>query len=215
MTPFRRQPEPAFWGKHERRWLYDPPEKKTRPLHDWADEPTPGAGRKKLASCFLELVRAEGEPPRCAYCDGPLETVSAETIDHFIPQHACRQLALTWSNLYPSCNNCNSTYKGKRWSCRLVRPDVDPVEAMFDFEPETGRLAPAPELDSRNRARVRMTIIVYGLNTKERCAERLSILRHLENALVNDRDLLMGMVQHGPHRYIARIFVAAKRIRIG
>lgn len=93
---------------------------------------------------------------------------------------------MTWSNLYPSCNNCNSTYKGKRWSCRLVRPDVDPVEAMFDFEPETGRLAPAPELDSTNRARVRMTIMVYGLNTKERCAERLSILRHLENALVSN-----------------------------
>lgn len=216
MTPFRRQAEPSFWGPYERRWLYEAVGKTIRPLHDWEVEPEQGSGKRSLASWFHALVRAAGEPARCAYCDGPLRTESAETIDHFIPQSKCRDLALTWSNLYPACTRCNTTFKRTQWSCRLVRPDVDPVEDWFDFDEETGALAPAPELDRQTRARVRLTIRVFQLNTSDRCAARQMCLRGLQNAFrCRDLDYIVEAMRQGPYRFIAKKFVAGNRARMG
>ena len=216
MTPLRRQAEPSFWGRYERRWLYESPGKKaTRPLHNWNVRATPALPRKPLAYWFHALVRAEGEPRRCSYCDGPLGLESAETIDHFVPQSACRELALAWDNLYPACTQCNSTYKGARWSCRLVRPDLDPVEDWFEFHAETGRLAPAPELDSGTRRRILLTIRTFQLNATSRCKQRQRFVRELDNALrTRDSGYIVEALTQGPYRFVARKFVAANRKRM-
>lgn len=119
MRAFTRRREPDFWGIYERRWLYETKGPSVKPLH-WE------RGKQTLAAWFHERVRPEGEPRRCAYCDGPLALESPETIDHFIPEHACRALAMTWENLYPACVACNSTFKGTRHSCALVPPMSSP-----------------------------------------------------------------------------------------
>lgn len=208
MRRFERQTEPGFWGGYERRWLYETTSSKVAPL-SWERE------KRTLAAWFHEQVRAEGEARNCAYCDGPLALESPETVDHFLPQTRCRQLALAWANLYPACVQCNSTFKGTRASCALARPDIDPVEAWFDFHEETGELAPAPELDRRTRARVRLTIQVFGLNATARCKERQRMLRMLDNMLRGgDIKELSAMATAGPYRFVTRKFMAANQKRI-
>lgn len=97
-----------------------------------------------------------------------------------------------------------------------MRPDLDPVEAWFDFEPETGRLVPAPDLEPTTRSRVRLTIRIFGLNTKERCTSRQQFFRVLDRALrTRDVEYLTEALQQAPYRYIVRKFLAANRSRIG
>jgi uncharacterized protein (TIGR02646 family) len=206
MIRFPRQPEPAFWGPFEHRWLYGGrPE--ARPLHKWHHD------KKTLATCFHAEVRAPGDPRSCAYCDGPLAVESAETIDHFVPQSKCRQLALAWDNLYPACSRCNTVEKRAKASCWLLRPDVDPVEAWIDYDEQTGRLGLAPEVTDRaTRLRVRRTLRVFGLNTTERNESRRRLYRTLENAWRRgDNDYVAQAVTDGPYRFVARRFLASKK----
>jgi uncharacterized protein (TIGR02646 family) len=208
MRRFARQAEPDFWGAYERRWLYETTGKNVDPL-TWRRK------TRTLAAWFHELARAGDEARGCAYCDGLLGAVSPATVDHFLPQAGCRQLALSWANLYPACVQCNSTFKGTRASCALVRPDVDPVEAWFDFDEVTGRLEPSPEIDLRSRARVRLTIRVFGLNTTLRCVTRKQMLRDLSNALLAGRlDHLEQKLKTGPYRFVTRKFMQANQKRI-
>jgi len=131
--PFRRQPEPDFWSAKEAKWLALSPDWGDRdPLNDWHHE------KRSLGTAFRALVRAPDEPRMCAYCDGSLTEQSRETLDHFLPRHAFPMLALSWHNLFPACDRCNSEYKRTRWSCRLVKPDADPVDTYFDLDEHTG-----------------------------------------------------------------------------
>jgi len=209
MKALARQPEPEFWGDYERSWLHETHRPSVDPLQ-WVRK------KRTLAKWFHRLVRPKGEPRQCAYCDGPLAIESPETIDHFIPKEASRALRMSWPNLYPACSVCNSSFKKNQWSCARVRPDVDPVEQWFDFDPTNGRLSPAPELDRRTRWRVRVTIRVFGLNATERCTARKAHLRNLENALrCNDIETLMSLRERGPYRFIAKKLLAtnaAKRL---
>lgn len=93
-------------------------------------------------------------------------------------------------------------------------PDVEPVEAWFDFDEMTGRLAPAPEFDRQIRARVRLTIRVFGLNATERCTARKHFLRRLQNDLrCRDIEDLTDALNQGPYRFVARKFMASTRTR--
>jgi uncharacterized protein (TIGR02646 family) len=168
--------------------------------------------KRTLAAHFHAQVRAPAEPESCAYCDGPLGVASRRTIDHFVPERACRALAMTWTNLYPACDQCNSFFKKAQFSCALVRPDVDPVDRWFDFHAETGRLAPAPDLDRRTQARVRLTIRVLGLNDTGRCKERQRLLRTLQAyyAMGANEDLHEAFTR-GPYRFVAASFLASKK----
>lgn len=205
MRRFERRGEPDFWGAYERRWLYETTGPSVDPLA-WERR------KRTLAQHFHERVRAEGEARRCAYCDGPLGVESRATIDHFVPASVSRELALAWMNLYPACDACNSGHKRAAWSCALVRPDVDPVEAWIEFEEESGRLVPSPVIDRRTRARVRLTIRVLGLNATERCVQRKWLLRALENALrVGDTEYLIEALKSGPYRFVAEKFRRARK----
>ncbi|HSN97353.1 MAG TPA: hypothetical protein VLS89_03610, partial [Candidatus Nanopelagicales bacterium] len=85
MTPLDRQPEPPFWAPREARYLEGSRSAK-QALHGLQHE------RRSLADWFHERVRPAGEAQLCAYCDGLLEETSPRTIDHFIPEHADREL---------------------------------------------------------------------------------------------------------------------------
>lgn len=201
MKRFERQSEPDFWNAYERRWLDSA--KTVDPL-SWE------LNKRTLAKHFHERVRPQDEAPHCAYCDGYLDTESPSTVDHFFPQSSFPELALSWPNLYPACVQCNSTFKGEKASCALARPDSDPVETWFDFDELTGRLEPAPELDRRTRARVRLTIRVFGLNAVERCKARQRYIRYLSAWLRSDQELLQAEAKDGPYRFVTRKFLRAR-----
>ncbi len=202
MNRLERQPPPLFWADKEKQYR-DGSTEASKALHGWTKD------NKSLAAWFHEVVRPAHDRSNCAYCDGPLNETSSETIDHFIPSHFDRDQGLCWPNLYPSCQKCNTGFKGKQWSCRLLRPDIDPVESLIAFDPNDGRLFPAPERDARTRARVRLTIRVFGLNAPDRCKARRRVWRVLQNANDNlDRETAESYVTEGPYRLVARLFFA-------
>jgi uncharacterized protein (TIGR02646 family) len=211
VTPFQRQPEPDFWATKERKWLALAPNFGDRdPLNDWSHQ------KRSLGAWFRALSRAPGEPRMCAYCDGSLLEQSRETIDHFLPQHEFPELSLSWHNLFPACDRCNSEYKKKRWSCRLARPDTDPVETYFDLDEQTGWLRPNLQLDWVTRVNVRLTIQVFRLNDSHRCAGRLRVLKEMQNAWKRDartreRDEATAeeRAARGLYRFVARRFLEA------
>lgn len=154
---------------------------------------------------FHQHVRPTGHPSLCAYCDGTLGEQSPRTIDHFLPASVFPVLGMSWENLYPACVVCNSTMKGDRWSCRLVRPD-EIEDGWFVFEPEDGSLDAAPELPRRTRARIRLTLRVFGLNTVERRTARKTQWRELSNALKGDDPTYVAYrAREGDYRFIADV----------
>lgn len=211
MTPFLRQPEPPFWAEKEKRWRdLGPNWGKRDPLNKWSHE------SRTLGAWFHESVRARGEPRLCAYCDGSLTEQSRETIDHFLPEHRFPELTLSWSNLFPACDRCNSQYKRTCWSTRLVRPDTDPVETYFDMDEMTGWLRPRSTLDWRTRVSVRLTIHVFRLNDGHRRRGRLRVIAEMRNARKRDdetkqrdHDTLEERVKNGPYRFVARRYLDA------
>lgn len=211
MTPFRRQPEPEFWTAKEEQWLALGPSWGDRdPLNKWFH------ARRTLGAWFRDLSRAPEDPRMCAYCDGSLMEQSRETIDHFLPRHEFPELTLSWWNLFPACDRCNSAYKKARWSCRLVRPDTDPVDTYFDLDETSGWLRPSARLDWSTRVNVRMTIHVFRLNDSHRCTGRLRVLKEMRNAwkrdaATQDRDVLTlkERAERGPYRFVARRFLEA------
>lgn len=203
MIRFRRRPAPEFWSIKAAAW-----ESGTLQAKDALGLKHEG---RTLAKWFHELVRLEDEPPLCAYCDGEIDRTSQQTIDHFYPVHAARWLALTWQNLFPACSRCNSTYKRKQYSCRLLRPDEDPVQEMLDFDPQTGRLRPAPAIGRRERARVRLTIRVFGLNDPARCRARLRVAKDVANTKKPPVDAagLEDFINRREYRFVARLVLRA------
>lgn len=213
MMPFVRQPAPPFWAQKERQLAEALISGQMLPkVMAWQHE------QRSLAAWFHQAVRPPAMPRLCAYCDAALGETSAETVDHFIPQHARPELSLCWENLYPACSRCNQTAKGQKWSCALLRPDVDLVGATawlafarwFDFDPVSGRLRPAPEGTPRMRARVRLTLRVFQLNTEERCHARRQRWRDLQNARKAQSlaDIKQDAAQ-GPYRFVAEQVLVA------
>ncbi len=204
MNRLDRQTAPPFWADKERQYL-DRSIDAGEALCKWTKD------TKTIATWFHEGVRPIGDPANCAYCDGSLGETSSETIDHFIPCHFDRTFGLAWTNLYPACQACNTDFKGSKWSCKLLRPDVDPVEDWIAFDPDSGRLYPAPEFDRRTRARVRLTIAVFGLNDPIRCRSRRRVLKSIENATKTvDQESLQAYAKEGPYRLVSRLFVASR-----
>jgi uncharacterized protein (TIGR02646 family) len=204
MNHLDRQSAPSFWSDKERQYL-DRNTQAGEALRKWTKN------GKTIATWFHERVRPSGDPNNCAYCDGTLGETSSETIDHFIPCHVDRALGLAWTNLYPACQACNTDFKGTKWSRELLRPDVDPVEDWIAFDPDSGRLYPAPEFDRRIRTRVRLTICVFGLNEPIRRRCRRQVWKDILNAInASDLESLEKYQNEGPYRLVARLILASR-----
>jgi uncharacterized protein (TIGR02646 family) len=203
VTPFIRGKEPEFWKSKEQKWLASEMSTEIDPL-TWEHQ------RRRLGHWFHELARGPNEPlDRYAYCEGPLGETSPATIDHCAPRSVFPELSLAWGNLLPACHTCNSQHKRDRWSCALLRPDIDDVGRFLDFDELTGELAPKPGLDRYEVARVRLSIRVYGLNTTARCRARLNCVTDLRNACKFPSDTLTieERAKGGPHRFVAQRFL--------
>ncbi len=212
MTPFERRPAPPFWAEKEALWA-------SRSAEWLALDPL---GWKHLGHSlrqwFHDSCRDPSEPALCAHCDGDLDVTSRKTVDHHAPRKRFQELSLAWHNLMPCCDLCNETYKGEQWSCALVRPDRDPVDVWFDVNLDSGALRPSPEIHDNPvlRARVRLTIKVFRLNTAGRCKARRDVVRALRNAWKrdarnqeHDRFTVAERVAQGPYRIVAQRFLEA------
>lgn len=217
MKEFPRQPKPRYWASRERAWI--------QKLRDWSRAlplaPRPSAKKDalwswqreqtRLADRFHAEVRPAEDPSLCAYCDGPLEETSAATIDHFIPEALCPKLGVFWENLFPACSYCNSSCKKDQWSPDLLRPDRDPVESYFDFDPETGCLAPIPGASEEIRRKVEETIKIFGLNEGSRPRARCRRWREMNNSWeMIDLESLQESILQGPYRFVAERLRDAK-----
>lgn len=199
MKRFAREAVPAFWQERDDRWRALPTadQHKRDPL-TWEHE------KETLAAHFHRNVRRAPAPSLCAYCDGELQTQSPETVDHFEPRSQQPHLAICWTNLFPACVACNSTYKRAQWAATLLRPDSDAVDELIEFDPESGELRPSPTLDAAARVRVLDTIRIFGLNEGQRPEARRRVWRTLwKSPRLRDLQAVIEHSREGPYRFIA------------
>ena len=154
----------------------------------------------------------------CAYCEQQYDPEAyrnvhnAETIDHFRPRSRFPGLSFDWLNLIYACYRCNQS-KGNSWPgyddeitnkilaarhtqytppSEYVDPNATaghrPTHEFFDFDVDTGEIAPASELDDLEWSTARRTIWDIDLNDK-RLGENDH--RHLWNLRRYQRYLLI------------------------
>jgi uncharacterized protein (TIGR02646 family) len=149
---------------------------------------------------------------KCAYCEADVRSGAPTDTEHFRPKAEVEfddrrerpgyyWLAASWTNLLPSCRDCNSpryqetaqgrrkTGKGNRFPLEveldratkpgeeererpyLLDPTVDDPEAHLDFLPEGGIL-PALDAQGAPSERGRVSIELYGLDRIDLCTVR-------------------------------------------
>lgn len=118
---------------------------------------------------------------RCAYCDGWLGVESRSTIDHFKSKSWFPELAYSWTNLFPCCDNCQQQ-KPEEHDRGLLKPDHPDYrfERFFICNYASGEVEPAPEASPEDRARAAVTIRALGLNLPARTQARLRELKKFE-----------------------------------
>lgn len=117
---------------------------------------------------------------KCAYCEGRINDVAYDNVEHKLPKSSYPNLTCAWDNLTIACPRCN-TNKGDYDSpdCPLLDPYVDDVERDLAFG---GPLA-LPRGGPRSRA----TVTRLDLNRMELLYERAQALEKL--------DLLLELVE--------------------
>ena len=215
MRLFLRADPPSWWATFQERWAAYCAECKggerkpasTR-LNSWKQD------GETIARQFHSLVRPDVLREVCAYCDGPLREQSPPTIDHFLPDHQYPELAFDWGNLYPACYVCNSTHKGARCVPTAARPDLDPVDAWFEIDAETGTIGLAVEYrdDASASGKVADAIDLFGLNKSGRPEGRKRIVRQVWKAIVaNDREELEALRREGVYVFVIDAVIRASR----
>lgn len=109
----------------------------------------------------------------CAFCDGLLGLTSRETVEHFRPKKTFPKLAYAWDNLFPCCDLCQSI-KLERFDEALLKPDTEDYafNNYFTVNYHTGKIELSSRSDLDAQAKARITLELYGLNTKERMIAR-------------------------------------------
>ncbi len=101
----------------------------------------------------------------CAYCDKFPLWQSDKTIDHFKPKSSYPLGAYQWSNLFPACDNCQ-TSKLNLFYVEILKPD----EITYDFnnyfmiDYTTFKIFANPRAIKFDRKRANKTIEVFNLN---------------------------------------------------
>jgi uncharacterized protein (TIGR02646 family) len=113
----------------------------------------------------------------CSFCDSfPIDTSSKEPIEHFRPKHrnAFPHLAYEWTNLYYSCELCQSS-KHSQWDEDLLAPDDGSYHFLryFICDFVTGEILPNPLADENEQRRATTTLRIYGINLTARCERRI------------------------------------------
>ena len=110
----------------------------------------------------------------CAFCDGLLGLTSRETVEHFRPKKIFPELAYAWDNLFPCCDLCQSI-KLERFDEALLKADTEDYafNNYFTVNYHTGEIEVSSRSDPNAQAKARITLELYGLNTKDRMKARI------------------------------------------
>ncbi len=114
----------------------------------------------------------------CAYCDcHPLKDDRGFEIDHFKPKTKFFLEAFTYTNLFPSCKECNK--KMNRYDVLLVKPDEFgyKFEDFFRYSSFTGEILPNQSKSEGNQKRARKTIEIFKLNIGNKPRNRINAIR--------------------------------------
>lgn len=133
----------------------------------------------------------------CVYC----EEICKGEVDHFRPKSRYPHLVYSWDNWLFACHSCNNL-KGETWikggyidPCFKSKPKA---EAFFEFDVETGQIAPSRTLSAANFRRARDMRDQLRLNAYHHLKKRLRWLNILEEALAGGDDsrrvVLMALV---------------------
>ena len=115
----------------------------------------------------------------CSFCDGfPVETVSANSIEHFRPKTLFPLFAFVWENLFYCCSKCQES-KLERFDEKLLKPDISDYsfEYYFQYDTKTGEIIPNPDRLENDVQRAEKTIEFYGLNEYGRPKARKRTIR--------------------------------------
>ena len=113
---------------------------------------------------------------KCAYCEGRINDVAYDHIEHKLPKRKHPHLACDWHNLTIACPRCNtnkSDYDDPE--CPLLDPYVDDVEQQVAFG--------GPMALARGGPRADITINVLKLNRIDLVSARLEVLEYLYRQL--------------------------------
>ena len=114
----------------------------------------------------------------CAYCDcHPLKDDRGFEIDHFKPKTLFPLEAFTYTNLFPSCKECNK--KLRKDDTSLVKPDEFgyKFEDFFRYNSFTGDILPNPSKPEENQKRAFETIKIFKLNIGNKPINRIKAIR--------------------------------------
>ncbi|MFY7911524.1 MAG: retron system putative HNH endonuclease [Emticicia sp.] len=131
-------------------------------------------GKEKVIKEALFLCNND----HCAYCDcHPLKDDKGFEIDHFVPKTIESQIAFTYSNLFPSCNECNK--KSNNYDPLMLKPDeLDyKFEDYFRFDSFTGEIIPNESKPLENQERAKITKDILRLNIGNKPINRLKAIK--------------------------------------
>lgn len=186
MRPCSRGPAPEPLLSHGEEWSREFAEKR-------AADPACRFNWKSYAGTpvnrtILSTLRAMTSG-HCAYCDGfPLDVVSDPTIDHFRPKSDFPELAYIWTNLYLSCEKCQSE-KTDLFEEALLRPDEGgyAFSRYFVYQEKSGELSPHPGAPLEDQRRAETTLRLLGLNRGGRPVARRRELQRFLRLPVEER----------------------------
>jgi uncharacterized protein (TIGR02646 family) len=72
---------------------------------------------------------------KCVYCEGPINALGAQHVEHFRPKALFPSLAYEWTNYFVGCAGCNRA-KSDKWPKRgaYVQPDRGDPSRHFVFD---------------------------------------------------------------------------------
>lgn len=127
---------------------------------------------------ILQQALLDSNDDHCAYCDcHPLKDDRGFEIDHFKPKTKFPLLAFTYSNLFPSCNECNK--KNSKFHNLLIKPDEENYrfEDFFRFDSFTGEICINESKSIENQKRAKITIDIFRLNIGNKPKNRLKAIK--------------------------------------
>ena len=155
--------------------LFEKGEEWTAEYIRWCKSPTAQEPRRYAHRDIRSALELETNS-KCAYCEGRINDVAYNHIEHKLPKRKHPYLVCDWANLTIACPRCNtkkSDYDAPE--CPLLDPYIDDVERAIVF---FGPLALA-----RGSARAQATITLLDLNRKDLLHTRAEAIVRLDRLL--------------------------------
>lgn len=145
---------------------------------------------------------------KCAYCESKYEAVAPVDVEHYRPKAAVRHkgkrkkpgyywLAAEWSNLLPSCIECNRSGKGNKFPIeneenRASKPDEESREKRLLLDPS--RDFPEKHLEYLDEGLIRPRKPISG-NESRKGSESIRVYGLQRSGLVNQRNDRLTLIK--------------------